>query len=460
MESKLHPELTDTLTGIHAGHYTQEDIKTLQQTANNLGIRVIPEFDVPGHSRGWRPIKKIDFCTEADTQSQLYGSNTTYDIVHDVLKEMSELFVDEVFNIGCDETAAKGVCDVDTTFAFERRLFQAIAEEFGKTPEGWEEALFVENAATNNTIVNAWARHTAAEIVSRGYRAVESNDNAFYFTEAGPGGPAGWKRCWYNIATGIENETQRKMVLGGEMSMWSDTYCYINQCGSAGSGSPVGAKLFPPEMDDPFSKSIGGMIWPRGFVAAASFWRYNSSADPSSPSFVKAVWDLNDDLSSRGSYTCPTNCSCDQLSKCGEPYIAPIYTNGTMSMQQCEIPTTRTSGQVFEFSEDGTIKLATNKSLCLIQSTSETYPLQAQVCSSMSNKWIHNVTTGQIIDSNFGECLDVRQSDGVVGTWVCGSSEHLNQPNQHFAVDLQEGLIVSLDTGSRWTGMCATVSSS
>lgn len=129
-------------------------------------------------------------------------------------------------------------------------------------------------------------------------------------------------------------------------------------------------------------------------------------------------------------------------------------------MQQCEIPTTRTPGQVFEFSEDGTIKLATNKSLCLVQSASEMYPLQAQVCSSTSNKWIHNVTTGQIIDSNFGECLDVRQSDGVVGTWVCGSSEHLNQPNQHFAVDLQEGLIVSLDTGSRWTGMCATVSSS
>jgi hypothetical protein len=43
--------------------------------------------------------------------------------------------------------------------------------------------------------------------------------------------------------------------------MWSDTYCYINQCQSA--GQPVGARLFPPEQDAAFRKSIGGMIWPR-----------------------------------------------------------------------------------------------------------------------------------------------------------------------------------------------------
>jgi hypothetical protein len=41
----------------------------------------------------------------------------------------------------------------------------------------------------------------------------------------------------------------------------SDTYCYINQCQS--SGQPVGARLFPPEQDAAFRKSIGGMIWPR-----------------------------------------------------------------------------------------------------------------------------------------------------------------------------------------------------
>ena len=105
----------------------------------------------------------------------------------------------------------------------------------------------------------------------------------------------------------------------GEMSMWSDTYCYINQCQSL--GQPIGARLFPPEQvnecsnatqrtaplapdqtrpdqtrpdqtrprsaithhmhrlceqDAAFRKSIGGMIWPRG----ASIARLREGAEP------------------------------------------------------------------------------------------------------------------------------------------------------------------------------------
>ena len=96
VESKLHPELTESLTGIKAGYYSQDDIAELEAYANSKGIRLVPEFDVPGHSRGFRPIQGIDFCTTDDSQSQLYGSNATYDIVHDVLKEMSGLFSDKV----------------------------------------------------------------------------------------------------------------------------------------------------------------------------------------------------------------------------------------------------------------------------------------------------------------------------------------------------------------------------
>ena len=56
------------------------------------------------------------------------------------------------------------------------------------------------------------------------------------------------------------------------------------------------------------------MIWPRGFVAAAAFWNYNSTADPSSADFTNAIYTLNDDIASRGGLVCPTNCSCDQVS--------------------------------------------------------------------------------------------------------------------------------------------------
>ena len=81
-----------------------------------------------------------------------------------------------------------------------------------------------QGAATPETIVDAWARHTPAEITATGRRAIESTGSHFYFTRAAPGGPKGWSSCWWDIATGVP-ESQRHLLLGGEVSMWSDTYC-------------------------------------------------------------------------------------------------------------------------------------------------------------------------------------------------------------------------------------------
>ena len=83
--------------------------------------------------------------------------------------------------------------------------------------------------------------------------------------------PQGWESFYYDISTGL-TPAQLPMLLGGEMSMWTDTYCYIEQCGAFNGPKPVGSALFPPEMDLPWSQSVAGMIWPRGYVGAAAFW--------------------------------------------------------------------------------------------------------------------------------------------------------------------------------------------
>jgi len=326
VESKKYPNLTASLTGIHAGFYTQKDIADLVNYAANAGIRVVPEFDVPGHSRGIRPLMSngVQFCRGEDADdNQLYNdpAGKTYGIVRDLLQEMSTLFPDEVFNIGCDETGIVDDCTLNSTFSFERKLFSDIADVFNKTPAGWEEAAFDAGAATSDTIVDAWARHSAAEVIARGWRAIESKDSAFYMTSAVKGGPVGWKAMWYDISTNVPPSNISRL-LGGEISMWTDTYCFSDQCGAFGPkhAVPVGAPLFPPSMDEKFGKSIGGMIWPRGYVGAASFWSYDAKVDPSSDAFVSKIWTLNDKLVARGSLVCPTNCTCDQLSACGTPY--------------------------------------------------------------------------------------------------------------------------------------------
>ena len=326
VESKLYPNLTQSLTGIYGGFYTQKDIQDMIEYASNRGIRVVPEFDVPGHARNMRAIESqgVEFCKSNDPQvNQLFNdpANNTFNAVHSLLKEMSSLFVDDVFNIGCDETAVVDRCTLNSTFQFERNLFQAVHRDFQKTPSGWEEAAFDAGAATSDTIVDGWSHHLAAEIIAKGWRAIESHEQAFYMTAAVPGGPEGWKKMWYDISTNVPASNISRL-LGGEISMWTDTYCTTDQCGAFAGAVPVGSALFPPAMDVEFATSLGGMIWPRGFVGSAAFWNFNASVNVSSSSYVDSIWALNDKLAKRGSRVCPTKCSCDQLSACGKPYIS------------------------------------------------------------------------------------------------------------------------------------------
>jgi len=299
-----------------------------------------------------------------------------------------------------------------------------------------------------NTTVFSWARHAPVEITSTGRKAVASNSSHFYFTSAAPGGPAGWSTCWYDISSDIPSN-QLPLLLGGEMSMWSDTYCYIQQCGASNGPTPYGAALFNPTLDQEFSLSIGGMIWPRGYVGAAAFYNYNASVNPSDPAFVSAIWSLNNQLQTRGSYVCPTNCSCDQLSSCGIPYIKPTPpSDGTPIMGNvCDGGIG--VGQKWILNADGTLALAANTSLCIKDPGAEVYPLVLDLCTNPSiATWKHDPITSEIIQTVTGLCLDLRESDYAIGTYTCGSGQGLKQPNQEWAVDTVSGVIISFFDGS------------
>lgn len=462
VESKLFPNLTSSLAGAFRGYYSQDDIKAMIAYADDRGVRVVPEFDVPGHSRGFRPVKSagLRFCDDGESQSQLYDDpdGATYKVVLGVMREMAALFSDQVFDIGCDETSAKGPCSVKSTFAFERRLLSAVQNDFNKTPSGWEEVLFDAGAATNGTIVDAWSRHSASEVTATGRRAIESKSGAFYFTRAAPGGPEGWSKCWYDIASGVPSD-ERSLLLGGEMSMWTDTYCVTNQCGASGGGAPVGSALFSPDHDDAFAKSIGGMIWPRGYVGAAAFWNFNSSADPSSSDFVAGVWAQNDRLAARGAFVCPTNCSCDQLSACGTPYLAadPPRSGDAAKLAECALAnSTLTQSWLLQPAEGGafTMRALANASLCLTRSAADAYPLELAPCAdgARSQVFERRAVDAEIVHVDSGSCLDLRVSDGLVGTWECGPTG--TQPNQHWAYDEATHRVVSMASGTGYAGFC------
>jgi hypothetical protein len=217
------------------------------------------------------------------------------------------------------------------------------------------------------------------------------------------------------------------------------------------------------------------MIWPRGFVGAAAFWGYNASVDPRSAAFASSIWRLNDGLIARGAKTCPTHCSCDQLSACGKPYITtpPPAAGARAHVAPCS---SAASARQRWVNASGELKLAANTSLCLrppptCASVAECYPLVLEACAARPFAgWVHDATSevrvradSAVDPAGRGVCIDLAGGTQGVGTYTCGSSADYQQPNQHWSVDAQTGLIGALSAGAgpgakpEYAGMCLGV---
>ncbi|MDE5995358.1 MAG: beta-N-acetylhexosaminidase, partial [Eubacterium sp.] len=97
----------------HSGFYTKQDIKDIVDYAHSFSIKVMPEFDIPGHSRAAiacyndltcfpRPLPVADhWGVKHDVLC--VGKNSTMQFVYDVLDEFFEMFPDEYIHIGGDE---------------------------------------------------------------------------------------------------------------------------------------------------------------------------------------------------------------------------------------------------------------------------------------------------------------------------------------------------------------------
>ena len=101
--------------------------------------------------------------------------------------------------------------------------------------------------------------------------------------------------------------------------MWTDNYCYALQCGAFGDGEiPVGAPLYPPSRDAEFSASFNAMVWPKAAIGAGSFWNFKSLTDSELETRIE---EFAERLASANLDSCPIACTCDELTRCGSPYI-------------------------------------------------------------------------------------------------------------------------------------------
>ena len=198
VESKKFPKLHEM--GSSGNYYTQEDIKEVVDYALERSIRIIPEFDVPGHTTSWLAGYPelasapgpyvVDTVALGILRPVMDPTNPViYDFLDEFVAEMVTLFPDDYFHIGGDEVMAtdweenKNIQQymVENQLAnshelqahFNQRLQKIVAKN-GKIMLGWDE-IFHPDLPDEGIAIQAWRSHKVLwESARKGYDAILS----------------------------------------------------------------------------------------------------------------------------------------------------------------------------------------------------------------------------------------------------------------------------------------------
>ena len=192
MQSKTYPKLWDGAYSTQE-RYTQADLASLVEYARMRGVRVMVEFDVPGHSDaicpGYPEVCSACTSTSRATKPLNPSTNATYDLLESLFNEVTGgtastletpqgLFPSNMIHIGGDETdldcfnrdpeiaawmAKQGLND-STTFNYFVERVGAICKTQGRRPVYWAEVYA--NAGTaldKSSIIHIWRSEKNAE---------------------------------------------------------------------------------------------------------------------------------------------------------------------------------------------------------------------------------------------------------------------------------------------------------
>lgn len=240
--SKTFPELSRQ-GAYHSGYiYTQTDVARIIEYARLRGIRVLIEFDSPGHTRALGE-SHPEVLTPCHGQYEgMYGpvdptKNSTYVFMQQLFKELIEVFPDNFIHLGADEVGyecwstnqdiqnymkMKGYSHYDQLQSEYVEKVLEMVNGLNATAIVWQEAFTSGLKLRNDTVVHAWigdGLRIMADSTKAGYRALLS---------------AGWYLDHLQFSSDFikmynvdplnfrGTDQQKSLVLGGEACMWSE----------------------------------------------------------------------------------------------------------------------------------------------------------------------------------------------------------------------------------------------
>jgi hexosaminidase len=290
VESKRFPKLQQL--GSDGLYYTQEQVREVIAYARDRGIRVVPEFDIPGHTTSW--LVGYPELASAPGPYQIERNwgvfdptmdptrESTYQFLDAFTGEMTALFPDAFFHIGGDEVTGKQwkssarirafmrknrLKTIEDLQAYFNQRLQRVVAKYGKRMQGWDEIL--DPDLPKDIVIQSWrgqkslaeaARHGFSSILSAGYYLDHIEPASTLYAVDPLNGDA--------ATLSVEEKTR---ILGGEVAMWGE--------------------FVSPE-------NVDSRIWPRTAAIAERFWSPQDVSDV--PSMYRRLDAVSQELDSLG----------------------------------------------------------------------------------------------------------------------------------------------------------------
>lgn len=262
------PSAPEIIKGAFAPYltYSMSQVAEVHNFAADLGVRIVYEFDGPGHTASWGkgyPDILADCLEKYHTNINNLAVNPvkdkTYEVLASIMKDVVDATGTTYMHLGGDEVVYGCWAEDDSITSYMKehditsypdllglyvQKADAIVDKMEVTPIHWEDTFMAGVRPQKNVIFDIWTDSTNVALVTdAGYRAIVASQDYWYLDHA----KNTWDVMWSYEPTANLTSSQAKLIVGGEASMWGEHVDETNiQAKIWPTAAAVGEKLWSP----------------------------------------------------------------------------------------------------------------------------------------------------------------------------------------------------------------------
>ncbi|MCR5709814.1 MAG: family 20 glycosylhydrolase [Bacteroidales bacterium] len=244
----------------YGGYYTQDEIRQIVAYAADRNIEIIPEFDLPGHSKALAVSYPEMLCNHSEELLSVQGETRNvicvgreknYQMLDNIIKELASLFPSKYLHIGVEEVVTEswkhcpdcqklmqklGMTDEKELLGYFSQRMEKILAKHGKTLEGWEDIIPSKDLSRNDLVLVWHNQNVMQKAIDAGYNVV--TQNCFYLYLDMKQSPAERGHTWASIIPveklysfdPLQDLTiepgKEKLVKGLQAGLWTEMLFY------------------------------------------------------------------------------------------------------------------------------------------------------------------------------------------------------------------------------------------